>query len=155
LSAEEDALEKQGRAIIERHKPELMQVPGVNAVWPVPIEGKIFVEVFAYTNEKGEKPATLPPEILALPTTIEGLTLWVHVQYSLPPPPGVLVLRPGGVLEQGESCPPGYYETKERGWRLCNNRNNPETIPPIMFLPIARIPYEEAFKIMKRHQAEL
>src|SRR4051812_10437973 len=65
-SAGEDALEEQGRAIVTRHRQELMDVPGVEGVLFSPLAGKILVEVVVITNEKGEKPATLPPEILAL-----------------------------------------------------------------------------------------
>ncbi|MBI3796449.1 MAG: hypothetical protein HY268_05695 [Deltaproteobacteria bacterium] len=153
---EEQRVEEQGRAIVARHKPELLQVPGVNAVLPVPIEGQIFVEVFVYTNDKGEKPATLPPAILALPPALEGLPLWVHVQYVMPPPRGVLILKPGLEYEQAESCPPGYYETQEKGWRFCNSHRDPQPIPGILMgPPIAGIPIKEALKIVERNRAEL
>lgn len=74
----------------------------------------------------------------------------------LPPPSGVIVLRPNGVREQADSCPEGFKEVVERGdWRFCIDPGHPETIPPLMVLPIAGIPYEECLAILERHREEL
>ncbi len=144
----------EAEAIVKRHQQELMQVPGVYDV-AVGNEG-ILVAVFVYTNDKGEKPATLPPEIKALPAAIEGLPLKINPLYILPPPPGVIVLKPGGEQEQADACPAGYRETQDKGWRFCLDYGHPEPIPGILMTPpIAGIPYEEALKILERHRAEL
>jgi len=74
----------------------------------------------------------------------------------LPPPSGVIVLKPGGVREQAKSCPPEYREKKVKGnWRFCVDPLHPEPIPPLMIPPMAGIPYEEALQILERHRAEL
>lgn len=148
--------DKQAKAIIDRHRQELLKVPGVNAVAPVPINGKLFIEVFIYTNAKGERPTSLPSEIAALPPAVEGLPLDIKPVYVLPPPSGVIVLQPGGKKEQLDACPSEYRETKSYGWRFCIHEAHPEPIPgPLMSPPINGIPYETALEIMTRHQAEL
>jgi hypothetical protein len=74
----------------------------------------------------------------------------------LPPPSGVIVLRPGKVREQAESCPSGFEERVEAGgWRFCVDTAKPEPIPPLMEPPIAGISREEAVEILQRHQEEL
>jgi len=74
----------------------------------------------------------------------------------LPPPPGVIVLRPGGVREQADSCPQGFQEAAGlNNWRFCIDPAHPEPMPPLEVPPIAGIPYEEAEKILERHQREL
>ena len=74
----------------------------------------------------------------------------------LPPPPGVIILRLGGVREQADSCPKGFKEIVELGgWRFCVDPEHPETIPPLMAPPIAGIPYEEALAILERHREEI
>jgi len=74
----------------------------------------------------------------------------------LPPPPGVIILRPGGVREQADSCPEGFKEhVSLGGWRFCIDLEHPETIPPLMAPPIAGIPYEEALAILERHREEI
>jgi hypothetical protein len=73
-----------------------------------------------------------------------------------PPPPGVVVLKSGGIREQKESCPSSFEEVTEYGgWRFCVDPTRPEPIPPLWEPPIADIPYEEAVKILDRHQDEL
>src|SRR5205814_2400986 len=74
----------------------------------------------------------------------------------LPPPPGVIILQPGGVREQADSCPKRFKEIVEMGgWRFCVDPEHPETIPPLMAPPIAGIPYEEALAILERHREEI
>ena len=74
----------------------------------------------------------------------------------LSPPPGVIVLRPGGVREQANSCPEGFREVQGlNGWRFCIDPEHPEPIPPLEVPPIVGIPYEEALKILERHREEL
>lgn len=74
----------------------------------------------------------------------------------LPPPPGVIVLRPDGRREQAEDCPDGFRETAGlNGWRFCLDVNNPQPMPPLEAPPIAGIAYEEALKILERHRDAL
>lgn len=74
----------------------------------------------------------------------------------LPPPPGVIVLKPNGVREQANSCPDRFKEVKGlNNWRFCVDRDRPEVIPPLMAPPIAGIPFEKAIEIHKRHVEEL
>ena len=73
----------------------------------------------------------------------------------LPPPPGVIVLRPGKVREQMDSCPENFEEINAYGWRFCVDPQNPQEIPPLYGPPIAGIPYEEALEINNRHVDEL
>lgn len=97
----------------------------------------------------------------------------------LPPPPGVIVLRPSRVYgqaeacparfmrawkdlkgyvcyEQADSCPQGFIEESGLdGWRFCVDPKQPETIPALMAPPIAGIPFYEAMAILDRHQQEL
>jgi hypothetical protein len=70
----------------------------------------------------------------------------------LPPPPGVIVLRPGKVREQADACPQGFKEVEgDNNWRFCVDPKNPETIPPLWSPPIANIPFETALEIHQRH----
>jgi hypothetical protein len=55
----------------------------------------------------------------------------------LPPPPGVIVLKPGKVRENMDSCPEKFEEIKAYGWRFCVDPQNPEEIPPLYGPPIA------------------
>lgn len=73
----------------------------------------------------------------------------------LSPPLGVIVLHPGGVREQADSCPTGFEEKAAAGWRFCVDSKNPEEIPPLMIPPVAGIPYETVKEITARHTAEL
>jgi hypothetical protein len=124
-------------------------------VMPFPGEGKIHVQAVIFTDAKGKRPAALPPAIATFPKEIEGLPVALAIKYVLPPPPGVIVVKPGGERVRADTCPPGNIETTHLRWRFCLNFNQPEAIPPIMIPPIAGIAYEEAFKILERHRAEL
>src|SRR5581483_4010295 len=74
----------------------------------------------------------------------------------LPPPPGVIILRPGGKREQADACPDGFRETPGlNGWRFCLAPGYSETLPPLEAPPIAGIAYEEALKILERHREAL
>jgi hypothetical protein len=76
--------------------------------------------------------------------------------HYLLPPPGVIVLHPDGTHGQAESCPARFAESVEGdGWRFCLPPGYSEPIPPLWAPPIAGILYEEALKILERHQAEL
>jgi hypothetical protein len=141
------------KAVVEHHKAELQKVDGVHAIGAGTNE--IVIEVTVYTNQKGEKPATLPRHLQALPSTIEGMPVRLFPMHVLPPPPGVIILKPGGKREKADSCPAGYDETSYHGWRFCYAHGNPETIPGVMMPPIAGIPREEAFKILDRHREKL
>jgi hypothetical protein len=140
--------------MVARQEKILQQVPGVVGA-SLGYDG-IVIEVTVYTNEKGDKPATLPAELQALPKVIEGIpVVRIFPIYVFPPPPGVLVLKPGGKRERAATCPSGYNETSLHGWRFCVVPGNPDPIPGVMMLPIAGIPREEAFKILDRHRDEL
>src|SRR5712692_4306929 len=80
------------QAVVSRHQDELQQIPGVGMV--AGGVDRIIVGVIVHTDERGEKPATLPPALQAIPPTLEGVPVEIHPQYILPPPPGVIVLRP-------------------------------------------------------------
>jgi len=74
----------------------------------------------------------------------------------LPLPPGVIVLRPGGVVERREdlnACPEGFKEVTHYRWRFCQTlRSTPEPIPAhLLNLPVAGVPYEKAKEIVKRN----
>ena len=73
----------------------------------------------------------------------------------LPPPPGVIVLKPGKVRENMDSCPEKFEEIKAYGWRFCVDPQNPEEIPPLYGPPIAGIAYEDALAINNRHVDDL
>lgn len=143
---------EEARAILKRHRAELRQLPEVYNVGLG--DGGILVGVYVHTNAQGEKPPTLPPRVQALPGTIEGLPLKILPLYVLPPPSGVIVLRPGGVREEAEVCPSGTQEYDQFGWRFCLAGG--ATIPTeMMHLPIAGIPYEECLQILERNQETL
>jgi hypothetical protein len=74
----------------------------------------------------------------------------------LPPPPGVIILRPDGKREQADACPIGFNEhVSLNSWRFCLSPGHSGPIPPLMAPPIAGIAYEEALKILERHQESL
>jgi hypothetical protein len=137
----------------ERLREQLKNVPRIEIVFIKSDE--VLIHVWGYRNEKGEVPASLPPEARALPSTFEGRPVKVIPLYVMPPPPGVIVLKPEFEYEQATSCPPSYYETEEKGWRFCNNSSKPEGIPPIMSPPVAGMPYLKAYQIYNRHRKEL
>jgi hypothetical protein len=73
----------------------------------------------------------------------------------LPPPSGVIVLKPGKVREEAESCPTGFEEVEGYGgWRFCIDPQKPEPLPPLWSPPINGIPFEEALAILERHTPE-
>lgn len=85
-----------------------------------------------------------PPEL-----SEEGVDL-------LPPPRGVIILKPGKVRESADACPKQFQEIKvANGWRFCVDPLNPEPIPPLMAPPIAGIPFEKAQEIHRRHKGAL
>jgi hypothetical protein len=90
--------------VVNRHQDELHQIPGVYAVRGG--VNRVIVSVFVHTDERGDKPATLPPALQAIPTTIEGLLVQIQPVYILPPPPGVVVVQPFPPDPQTEACPP-------------------------------------------------
>jgi hypothetical protein len=73
----------------------------------------------------------------------------------LPPPAGVIVLRPGGKREEAEICPIEFEEKTVQGWRFCVDPENPEEIPLLMVPPVEGIPYDTVQQIVKRRGAEL
>jgi hypothetical protein len=80
-------------AIVKRHRGELQKIPGVTAV---------------SFGEEGMIVYIRDPEVQKhLPSAIEGLPVKAEVLPTLPPPAGVIVLRPNGVREQADACPKG------------------------------------------------
>jgi hypothetical protein len=177
----ENMSQAEGLAIFERHAAELKQLPGVVAVWleadgihvythnpavlPTEVEGLPVMAVTSLGDGKAQKEVSPLPDGQCGPGTHwdaevkrckRTVPLPVPPPVYLPPPPGVIVLRPGGVREQAESCPEGFNEIVERGdWHFCVDPGHPETIPLMMVPPIAGIPYEECLAILERHREEL
>lgn len=171
----EEALE-----IFERNREILMQFPGVQTVElrrpegiivrtdnpsVIPPEvGGLPIKTFPRIPEP-QKQIDLPPGQQCPPDTqwnaewgrcVRNSPFTIPSLELLPPPPGVIILRPGKVREQADSCPEGFEEARgENDWRFCIDPQHPEPIPPLMVPPIAGIPYEEALAILERHRAEL
>jgi len=162
--------------VVNRHQDELQQIPGVYAVRGG--VNRVMVSVFVHTDERGDKPATLPLALQAVPTTIEGLPVEILPVYILPPPPGVVVVQPFPPDPRTEACPPasvqtwnldhlechaiaetcpdGFEETMNYDWRFCiKDPNISWGKPDVMTPPIAGIPFAQAQAILARHQAEL
>jgi hypothetical protein len=128
-------------AIVKRHRGELEKIPGVTDV---------------SFDEEGMIVCIRDPAVQQqLPSAIEGLPVKAKVLPTLPPPAGVIVLRPNGVREQADACPHGFNEVRSFDWRFCIDPNNPQQIPPLMAPPVAGIPYEQALEILERHREEL
>lgn len=144
---------EEAQTIVARHREALMKVPGVYGVGTG--SAGILVAVYVHTDAQGRKPADLPAPLQALPAELEGLPLTIHPVYVLPPPPGVIVLRPDGSREQASECPDGYREETDHTWRFCVLPTRKGPLPPMMAPPVAGVPYEDAQKIVERHQDEL
>jgi len=72
------------------------------------------------------------------------------------PPPGVIVMKPGGGKEQADSCPQGFEEVEGYNkWRFCVDPQKPERIPNLWSPPIAGVPYEKALEIHYRNVEKL
>lgn len=144
---------EQAATIVERHKKELLRVPGV---YGVNVGGKgIIISIFIPSNDR-----TIPADVLqrataALPSEIEGLPTEISPLAVLPPPPGVVILRADGTREHADSCPAGFEERLDYGWRLCFAPGFAGPIPPLSAPPIAGVPYETALEIHDRHVHEL
>jgi hypothetical protein len=73
----------------------------------------------------------------------------------IPPPPGVIVLKPGKVREQAEECPKGFNKVEGYGgWWFCVDPHYPEPIPPLWSPPINGVAFEDALEIHDRHASE-
>jgi len=168
-------------AVFEHRAEELKQLPGVVAVWleadgihvytsdpavlPTAIEGLPVTSVTSLGDGETQKEIFPPPSLQCGSGTQwdtgvgrckRTVPLVVSPPVYLPPPSGVIVLRPGGVREQADSCPEGFKEVIERGdWHFCIDPGHPEPVPPLMVPPIAGIPYEECLAILERHREEL
>jgi hypothetical protein len=163
------------QAVVTRYQTELKQIPGVSSV--VAGDNQVIVNVLVHTDERGEKPTTLPSALQAVPKMLEGLPVEIWPMYILPPPPGVIVVQPFPPDPQTEACPPesvqtwnldhlecfaitetcpdGFQETMSYDWRFCMNPSISSTILHPMSLPIAGIPFAQVQAILARHQAEL
>src|SRR2546427_368709 len=121
--------------IVERHREELMRLPGVYIVTVG--DGGLILGVLIPSQDRTVNPEALQAVTKNLPTVVEGLPVKVKPLPVLPPPPGVIVLQPGGIREQADSCPVGFVEVPRLGWRFCVDPGKPESIPPLMEPPIA------------------
>jgi len=163
--------------VVAHHYDEFRQIPGAYGVTEA--ADRVIIWAMVYTDEQGNKPATLPPALQAVPTTLEGVFVEIDPVYSLPPPPGVVVLSPlppdpqtkkcptGEVrawqrdhfecYALAETCPDGFQETSSFifGWRFCQDPRQFVLIPDVMKPPIAGVPYDQAQAVLVRHQAEL
>jgi len=97
---------------------------------------------------------------LEMPTTIEDVPVQIKpAPPHLPPPPGVIVLKPDGIQEHlpdVDACPEGYKEERLYRWRFCQSLYGvPQPIPALMAPPIAGIPHDKAEAIFKRHVDEI
>jgi len=142
--------------VFGRHAEELEKTPDVLGLFPSPGTRKIFIIT--------DRPAMVPTQVEDVPV---GIKL---PPPHLPPPPGVILLKPRGVdparseedvlpLQEAhpemEACPPGYREMRRYRWRFCNPENNLQILPAPMALPIAGIPHAEAEAIYNRHAEAL
>ena len=163
------------QAVADRHQDELKQIPGVYAVTTG--ADQVIVNAIVHTDERGNKPATLPPDLQTVPTMLEGVPVEIEPLYLLPPPAGVVVLQPFAPDPQTQACPPqsvqvwnpghmecfalaescpeGFEETIDSDWRFCLNPGLSSTIPNLMTPPVAGIPYVQAEAIRERHSVEL
>jgi hypothetical protein len=163
-------------AIFNRHREKLMQIPGVESVQPGPtgilvradksvvlpleVEGLPVKRLPASGSQQlSSRPEQQCPSDTHWNTEwgrcVRNTPLAVPAQKLLPPSPGVMVLRPGGVREQADTCPEGFKEVVVQDWRFCIDPKQPEPIPPLWEPPIAGISFEEALKILERHREEL
>lgn len=133
---------EEAQAIVDRHREELKKIHGVGGV----AVGREAMLVIVWTDEAEQ----------AVPKMIEGLPVQVIRENVLPAPPGVVILRPGGVQEAADACPEGLKEIERRDWRFCIDPDRPEPLPPLIIEPpVAGIPREKAREILERHRAAL
>ncbi|MGE0823517.1 MAG: hypothetical protein AB7G75_28220 [Candidatus Binatia bacterium] len=124
---------EEAHAITERHREELMELPGVEnvvlgedalLVWtsqpdivPKQIEG---LPIQTALTENSEcPPGTVPvPELGRCKRTLPSPSNPSSF-VPLPPPPGVVVLKPGKVREQADVCPENFKEVEGYGgWQM-------------------------------------
>lgn len=130
-------------AVFERRYDELMAHPDVFGLIPTKQGIRIITD----------RPETMPTEIEGIPVVTKP------PPDRLPPPPGVILLKPNGTREQRPelgACPQGYNEHQKYRWRFCVNIAKPQPIPEYLLVPsIAGVPYYEALAIHERHKDEL
>jgi hypothetical protein len=137
--------------VVDRNATDWLQIPSVQGIG-LSLDGLV-VELDSFGVE-------VPQSVEWLRVTIRsgGNILSTPLQTKfLPPPSEVIVLRPGGGREVAQQCPADLAEQEVQGWRFCLDPHAPNTptIPPLWRPPIVGIPYDEAFRIWKRHAAEL
>lgn len=130
------------REIFREYCPQLRRQPDVLGCGP---------------DSDGERIQIITDRPSAVPTEIDGIPIITQAPPPhLPPPPGVIVLRPDGTREarpELQACPAGYKEYQKYRWRFCNSIAKPQVIPADMMTPpIAGIPYEEAKAIFQRQE---
>src|SRR5581483_2954593 len=129
--------------VMQRHEKRLRQTPDVLGL--LGSEEEIIIVT--------DRPEAMPKEIEGVPVKT------IPPPPTLPPPSGVIVLRPEGRrehLKDASTCPPGFIEDTKYRWRFCIDPANPQPIPSgMMTPPVAGIPYEEAEKIAERSVEQL
>ncbi|MBM4257439.1 MAG: hypothetical protein FJ147_16285 [Deltaproteobacteria bacterium] len=129
--------------VYRRNQEKLFENPDVLGVLPSADTGELWIET--------DRPDLVPKEV-------EGIPVKVDIIQVLPPPPGVIVLKPGGIrepLKDATSCPSGFEEHRRYRWRFCQPTNDFQPFPLDIMRPphppIAGIPYEKAQDIIQRH----
>lgn len=165
---------EQMQALAARYRDELSQIPGVYTI-SAGVD-RIIIGIFVHTDAQGNKPATLPPALQAIPPTLDGHPVVLLPVYILPPPPGVIVLEPLPLLPGTETCPPEsvrtwnldhfecfavagacpptFREETQFDWRFCLSPDG-ATLPNPMTPPIAGIPFEKVEEIWARRNEEI
>jgi len=141
------------RAIFDRHRKDLMRMPGVYEVGLG--EDGILLAIYVHSNSRTIDPQALQKAVAALPVTVEGIPTKILPLAILPPPPGVVILRADGTGTQADSCPEGFREMKKFSWQLCIDPGFRDAIPALMEPPLAGLPFEQVEQIYERHQEEL
>lgn len=124
-------------AILTTHCPALRQQPDVLGCLP-DIAGIRLIT---------DRPALMPTQVAGLPVLTEP------PPPHLPPPTGVIILRPQGPDHRPDlsACPAGYAEQQKYRWRFCNSPVDSQSLPTaLMMPPIAGVPYTRAEAIFRR-----
>jgi hypothetical protein len=138
--------------IVDRNASDLLQIPGVQGIG---------LSLFGIVVELDRSEVEVPQSIEGLPVTTGDPSgpspSTPPPSRLLPPPSGVIVLRPGGVREAMQHCPADFTEKVVFEWRFCLDPHDPHppAIPPLWLPPVAGVPFEKALEIWKRHATEI